>query len=104
MNTSIAQATGSGQLDINGQTSPVSYVLTSNDGSVGIDVSLPRDWLLERGFRRQAVLIRENGEKTTVGLPSDLDTSHPVAVILSARSDGSDAADLGRYPEFQAAQ
>lgn len=104
----IAQADGNGHLDVNGHTSPVSYHLTAEKQTdqdtlnVRIELNAPRDWLMEKGFSSEAVLIRENGDRTTMHSQEKLDVSGPLSIALSAQDDASQSeTELGRrFPEF----
>lgn len=89
------QADGSGKLDIGGESWPVSYQVLSEDKSDGaktvhIELSAPRDWLLERGFRSEAKLIRENGAEIDIRSPAAVGTDDPLAIRL--RSEAQDLA------------
>lgn len=106
----INQADGTGEIDIGGTLSPVSYQVVARpaeDGTgtqVQVKVSLPRDWLMERGFETEAALIREDGSRETLRAEDRVGTEDPIAVVLRSapRSVGSDE-ELGRhYPELLA--
>ena len=103
----LNQADGTGKIDIGGQRWPVSYHVVSEDEpggtkTVHIELSVPRDWLLERGFRSEAKLIRENGAEIDIRSPAAVGTSDPIAIRL--RSDatrlGSDQEAFERFPEL----
>ena len=105
----LNQADAPGQIDIGGKTWPVSYHVIARDGEdndsaqVHIEVSLPRDWLVERGFRSEAVLIRENGDRTTIRAGDDVDSSDPISIILESdalRADDSEQL-LSHFPELK---
>lgn len=101
------QADGSGKIDIGGERWPISYQVVSEDDQGGaknvhIELSVPRDWLLERGFSSEATLIRENGATIDIRSPGAVGTSDPVAIRL--RSDvtriGSEQEAFDRFPEL----
>lgn len=105
--THISQADGSGKLDIGGEMSPVSYqvvALPADEGEgkkVQVKLSLPRDWLLERGFEQEASLIREDGTRETVRTIDRVGTDDPIAITLTSDSQSMSEAELGdRYPEL----
>lgn len=103
------QADGSGEIDIDGRSWPVSYQVVSEDErdgarSVHIELSVPRDWLLERGFTSEAKLIRENGAKVDIRSPAAIGIGDPIAIRLR-----SDVARIGpaedvvaQFPELTA--
>jgi len=105
----INQADGAGQIDIGGKVSPVSYHVIARDAEgaaakqVHIELSLPRDWLVAHGFKRQAVLIRENGARTEVRADSQVDVSDPISIVLA--SDPTDVASENElssaFPELK---
>jgi hypothetical protein len=106
--TSINQADGTGEIDIGGAVSPVSYHVIAkplDDGtrtSVHIEVSLPRDWLVARGFKSEAVLIREDGSRQSVHAEEQLDATAPLSVLLTTSPESvASEAELGeRFPEL----
>lgn len=106
--TSINQADGTGEIDIGGTVSPVSYHVIAkplDDGartSVHIEVSLPRDWLVARGFQSEAVLIRQDGSRQSVHAEDRLDATAPLSVLLTTTPESvTSESELGqRYPEL----
>jgi hypothetical protein len=106
--TSINQADGTGAIDIGGTVSPVSYHVIAKpleDGartSVHIEVSLPRDWLVARGFQSEAVLIREDGSRRSMHAEDHLDATAPLSVILTTPPESvASEGELGeRFPEL----
>lgn len=59
MEKHIVKADGNGAIDVNGQVSPVIYTVSLKHGKgrayeVDIRLMAPRDWLLRRGFERDA--------------------------------------------------
>ena len=65
------KADGNGAIDVNGQVSPVTYTVSLRQGkgqSYEVDIRLmaPRDWLLQRGFERDAVLVSQGGARIPV--------------------------------------
>lgn len=105
----LGEADGSGRIVLEGQHAPVSYHLTAtHDGTgvygVQIELSAPRDWLLDRGFDREATLVRQNGEKVRVRFENKLGTEDNVSVNLEAqdRMQGSIDDLTAKYPELDA--
>lgn len=103
----LNQADGSGRIDIGGESWPVSYQVVSEDDhggakNVHIEVSAPRDWLLERGFRSQARLIRENGAEADIRSPDTIGVSDPIAIRLRSEVTriGSEQDALKQFPEL----
>lgn len=101
------QADGSGRIDIGGKSWPVSYQVVSEDErdgtrNVHVELSMPRDWLLERGFRSEAKLIRENGAEIDIRSPGAISTGDPIAIRL--RSDvtklDSENEAFRQFPEL----
>lgn len=101
------QADGSGKIDIGGESWPVSYQVVSEDElggakNVHVELSVPRDWLLERGFSSEAKLIRENGAEIDIRSPAAIGTGDPIAIRL--RSDvakiGSEEEAFQQFPEL----
>jgi hypothetical protein len=106
--TSINQADGAGELDIGGKVSPVSYHVIArplDEGAgreVHIEVSLPRDWLVARGFKSEAVLVRQDGSRETVRVEKHVGVDDPISVVLtSAPKSVESEQDLGdHFPEL----
>jgi hypothetical protein len=104
----LREADGAGRILLEGQQAPVSYHLTATQNGnstygVKIELSAPRDWLLDRGFDREATLERENGEKVRVRFENKLGVDDNVSVSLEAREqlEGSITDLATRYPEFR---
>ncbi|OAV48927.1 hypothetical protein A6U98_11740 [Rhizobium sp. WYCCWR10014] len=117
MEKHIVKADGNGAIDVNGQVSPVAYTVSLKQGKgrfyeVDIRLMAPRDWLLERGFERDAVLVSQSGARIPVyhdggGRHDDgrLDPADTISIELTARDDScTSQVDLMRkYPEFDSA-
>lgn len=107
--TNISQADGAGEIDIGGKVSPVSYhVIARNTESgagkqVHIEVSLPRDWLMARGFEREAMLIRENGSRIAVRTDSTVDVDGPISIVLASEASAvaSENEMSSAFPELR---
>lgn len=105
----INQADGAGQIDIGGKVAPVSYHVIAKpaDDSSGkrvhIELSLPRDWLVAHGFEKEAVLIRENGSRTSVRADSLVDFAAPLSIVLASEAEAiSSDQELGSaFPELR---
>jgi hypothetical protein len=123
MEKHIVKADGNGAIDVNGQVSPVTYTVGLKQGkgrSYEVDIRLmaPRDWLLQRGFERDAVLVSQSGARIPVyhvgschhddgnyhdnGRFGPADT---VSIELTARDDSctSEVDLMRKYPEFDGA-
>ncbi|ARM15312.1 MULTISPECIES: hypothetical protein [Rhizobium] len=120
MEKHFVKADGNGMIDVNGQVSPVTYTVSFKEGmghSYEVDIRLiaPRDWLLQRGFNRDAVLVSQSGARIPVyhgganrhdgGSHHDgggLDPADAISIELTARDDSctSEADLMGKYPEF----
>ncbi|MDB5525602.1 MAG: hypothetical protein JWM58_3365 [Rhizobium sp.] len=104
----LGETDAAGKIIVEGQHAPVSYHLTATrDGAdafgVRIELSAPRDWLLDRGFDREATLVRENGEKIRVRFENKLGIEDNISVSLEARDIlGSIEALTEKYPELDA--
>lgn len=101
------QADGSGKINIDGKSWPVSYQVVSEDEADGakkihVELSVPRDWLLERGFTSEARLTRENGAEIDIRSPATIGTGDPLAIRL--RSDvaklSSEEEAFRQFPEL----
>lgn len=129
MEKHIVKADGNGAIDVNGQVSPVTYTVSLKQGkgrSYEVDIRLmaPRDWLLQRGFERDAVLVSQSGARIPVyhddgsrhdgGSHHDdgnhhedgrLDLADVISVELTARDDSctSEVDLMRKYPEFDGA-
>ncbi|MGO6693958.1 hypothetical protein ACCS54_23655 [Rhizobium johnstonii] len=117
MEKHIVKADGNGAIDVNGQVSPVTYTVGLKQGkgrSYEVDIRLmaPRDWLLQRGFERDAVLVTQSGARIPVyhdgGSHHDgsndgrLDPADTISIELTARDDSctSEVDLMRKYPEF----
>jgi hypothetical protein len=114
MENHSVKADGNGAIDVNGQVSPVSYTVSLRQGkghSYAVDLRLmaPRDWLLQRGFKRDAVLVSQSGARISVchnaGSDHDksrLDPADMISIELTARDDSctSEVDLMRKYPEL----
>ncbi|TBC88132.1 hypothetical protein ELH26_27940 (plasmid) [Rhizobium leguminosarum] len=117
MEKHIVKADGNGAIDVNGQVSPVTYTVCLKQGkgrSYEVDIRLmaPRDWLLQRGFERDAVLVSQSGARIPVYHDDDnrhdggrLDPADTISIELTARDDScmSEVGLIRKYPEFDGA-
>ncbi|NEJ73193.1 hypothetical protein GR197_22045 [Rhizobium phaseoli] len=108
MENQIVKADGNGAIDVNGQVSPVTYTVSLKEHSYEVDIRLmaPRDWLLQRGFERDAVLVSQSGARITVCHDRGrLDPADTISIELSARDDscGNEVDLMRKYPEFDGA-
>lgn len=126
MEKHIVKADGNGTIDVNGQVSPVTYTVSLKQGkghSYEVDIRLmaPRDWLVQRGFERDAVLVSQSGARIPIyhdgasrhddGNRHDngnhhgngcLDLADTISIELTARDDSctSEVDLMRKYPEF----
>ncbi|MHC2220858.1 hypothetical protein [Rhizobium leguminosarum] len=108
MEKHIVKADGNGAIDVNGQVSPVTYTVSLKQGkghSYEVDIRLmaPRDWLLQRGFERDAVLVSQSGARIPVYHDDGrLDPADTISIELAARDDSctSEVDLMRKYPEF----
>ncbi|MCJ9694236.1 hypothetical protein MOV76_21800 [Rhizobium sp. PRIMUS64] len=120
MGKHIVKGDGNGAIDVNGQVSPVTYTVSLKQGKghsyeVGIRLMAPRDWLLQRGFERDAVLVSQSGARIPVyhddGNHHDDDSHHDdgrldpadtISIELAARDDSctSEVDLMRKFPEF----
>lgn len=126
MEKHIVKADGYGAIDVNGQVSPVTYTVSLKQGkghSYEVDIRLmaPRDWLVQRGFERDAVLVSQSGARIPIyhdgasrhddGNRHDngnhhgngrLDLADTISIELTARDDSctSEVDLMRKYPEF----
>ncbi|MGB8292939.1 hypothetical protein ELI24_37005 [Rhizobium ruizarguesonis] len=122
MEKHIVKADGNGAIDVNGQVSPVTHTVSLKQGkgrSYEVDIRLmaPRDWLLQRGFERDAVLVSQSGARIPIyhdygsrhddGSHHDgrLDAVDTISIELTARDDSctSEVDLMRKYPEFDGA-
>jgi hypothetical protein len=103
----LGEADATGRILLEGQHAPVSYHLTATwegaaDYGVRIELSAPRDWLLDHGFDREATLVRENGAKVRVRFENKLGVEDNVSVNLEARDQMQGSIDdlTAKYPEL----
>ena len=103
----IQKADGSGELNINGNRSPIVYQVIANKAaeeaySVKITLDAPRDWLLKQGFEHKAILVREHGSDIPLTFDGTLDVDDSLSVTLTALDDSctSSSALQDKYPEL----
>lgn len=108
MNDNLQKADATGKLELRGEEAPVSYGVSvageKPDGRfvVTVSVKAPRDWLLKRGFKSSATLVRQDGNRIDLHHDGELDVGEAVSVELSAvDSSCAESAELRRkYPEL----
>ena len=123
MEKHFVRADGNGAIDVNGQLSPVTYTVSLKQGmghSYEVDISLmaPRDWLLQKGFERDAILVSQSGARIPVYHDGNnhhdgdsyhqdrqLDPADMISIELKARDDSciSEVDLMRKYPEFDGA-
>lgn len=108
----LLKADGKGEIDVNGQLSPVGYNLSAKEGmghsfEISIRLLAPRDWLLQRGFERDAVLISQSGARIPIYHDGGrFYVGDSLSIELTARDDScTNREDLFRkYPELDASE
>jgi hypothetical protein len=108
----LLKADGKGEIDVNGQLSPVGYSLSAKEGmgqsfEISIRLLAPRDWLLRRGFDKDAMLISQGGARIPVYHGGGrLYVGDSLSIELTARDDScTSREDLFRkYPELGVSQ
>lgn len=110
MSEHLTQASYPGEIDIQGDRSPVTYKLKATkdeDGAIHVALSLtaPRDWLLKHGFRSEAMLLRKAGEPIPVRFEETLNVADNIAVTLRAEEFVAPSMDDVKrtYPELSLA-
>ncbi len=109
MTEHIKEAGYPGQIDIGGSRSAVTYKLKArkeDDGAFHVAVSLtaPRDWLLKNGFRKEATLVRQDGDRIPVHFEETLNVADNISVTLRADDAvvGSMEELRKKFPELRA--
>ncbi len=103
----LDQADGTGTLDIGGKTSDTPYHLKAmrEEGGYRVEISLsaPRDWLLQRGFEKEAVLHRENGADIRVSAEKRVDVDGPISIVLTSTGErfASGQDMIEKFPELK---
>ena len=105
----VQKADANGKLELGQDISPVGYTVAVGEEKqsgkyvVRISLNAPRDWLLKRGFRADATLIREDGSKVQLHHDGDLEVGDAVSVELNALDDSCrDEPELQqKYPELR---
>lgn len=111
MGNHIVKADGNGAIDVNGKVSPITYTVSLREGKghayeVDIRLMAPRDWLLQKGFERDAILVSQSGARIRVHHDSGrLDLADTISIQLTARDDSckSEVELMRKYPEFDGA-
>ncbi|MBY2934782.1 hypothetical protein HF279_19670 [Rhizobium leguminosarum] len=122
MEKHIVKADGNGAIDVNGQVSPVIYTVSLKHGKgrayeVDIRLMAPRDWLLRRGFERDACWsvravraspYHDDGSFHDGGSHHDdgrLDPADTISIELTARDESctSEVDLMRKYPELDGA-
>jgi predicted amidophosphoribosyltransferase len=109
MSDTLQKADATGKLELANEVVPMPYDVTvaqeKEDGKyiVKVSVSAPRDWLLKRGFKSSATLVKEDGRRIELHHNGELDVSEAISVELSAidRSCGGDADLQKQFPELR---
>lgn len=109
MSGELQKADAMGKLELANKISPVAYDVTvggerkSGHYVVKISVSAPRDWLLQHGFKSDAILIKEDGSKVQLHRDGDLEVGDALSIELTAVDDSCrEESDLHqKYPELR---
>ena len=109
MSDNLQKADATGKLELAHEVAPMPYDVTvAKEKTAGkyvvkVSVSAPRDWLLKRGFKTTATLIKEDGNRIELHHDGELDVAKAISVELSAIDEScSEEAELRRkYPELR---
>ena len=109
MSDTLQKADATGKLELANELASMPYDITvakeKQDGKfvVTVSVSAPRDWLLKRGFKSAATLVKEDGIRIELHHEGELDVGEAISIRLSAIDNGcGDEAELQRkYPELR---
>lgn len=109
MSDTLRKADASGKLELGTELAPMSYDVTVTKDEkqqhfvVKVSVSAPRDWLLQRGFKSHATLVKQDGNRIELHHAGELQVGEAVSVELSAIDDSCrEEAELQRkYPELR---
>lgn len=107
MTEHLQEISSNGFLEVGSDRSSVGYKLVATQEQdavrVALSVMVPRDWLLSKGFRREATLLASNDQRIPVSFDGELDVSDSIAVSLRADDAlfPSVAAAHQRFPELQ---
>lgn len=110
MTDSLQRADATGKLELARYVESMPYGITvakeKQQGKfvVKLSVSAPRDWLLKRGFKSSATLVREDGNRIELHHDGDLNVGEAISVELSAvdTSCGEETELQQKYPELRA--
>lgn len=106
MSEHIENADGQGTLVIGGRRSPVTYQISavrSGERYVATtSLQAPRDWLLQQGFRQEALLERDGADVIKLYRPEVLDVVDDVSVSLSSEPLTCETREelVNRFPEL----
>jgi hypothetical protein len=109
MSDNLQKADATGKLELANEAASMPYDVTvakEKDGGkyvVKVSVSAPRDWLLKRGFKTSATLIKEDGNRIELHHNGKLDVGQAISVELYAidKSCAEDADLQRKYPELR---
>lgn len=109
MTGNLHKADAAGKLELSNKVSPIAYDVTIGEEKkaghyvVKISVSAPRDWLLQRGFKSDATLIKEDGSRVQLHHEGDLDVGDAISIELSAfdASCSTEGELQEKYPELR---
>jgi len=109
MTDNLQKADANGKLELANEVVPMSYDVTVAEEKaqgkfvVKVSVSAPRDWLLKRGFKSSATLVKEDGNRIELHHDGELNVGEAISVELSAIDNScGEEADLQRkYPELR---
>lgn len=108
----LREVDGQGEIEVNGQLSPIVYTISVKEGmghsfEINIRLLAPRDWLLNRGFEEDAVLVSQSGARIPVYHDGGrLYASDKLSIELTARDDSCTNREdlLRKYPEIEGSQ
>ncbi|MGF9694402.1 MULTISPECIES: hypothetical protein [unclassified Rhizobium] len=107
MSEHLQEAASTGELQVGESRSTVGYKLVAtreHDDAVRVKISVmaPRDWLLMQGFKRDATLVRHQGDQLPVFFDGELEVGDNISVTLGASDTICPSIDAARqqFPEL----
>jgi hypothetical protein len=109
MTDNLQKADATGKLELANETASMPYdVSVAREKQQGkfvvkVSVTAPRDWLLKRGFKSSATLVKEDGNRIELHHAGALDVGEAISVELSAIDNScSQESELQqKYPELR---
>lgn len=109
MNDNLRKADAIGKLELANEVASMPYDVTvakeKQQGKfvVKVSVTAPRDWLLKRGFKSAATLVKEDGNRVELHHDGELSVGEAISVELSATdSSCAEESELQqKFPELR---